>query len=172
MKRTQYGFAFLVLFALDLAGTMSSAMAGTWEELMTQGKLAADLGDHRTAEEAFAKLTADAATPEKVRAEALVRLGAIRGAMGKTQGSEAAFQKAMQSPGRDAQITRLLALALAGVAPDPTRWASQWSKVRLASRPGAAGPHPYIQWPGPGPRGVKAAFPSNDLVTFDLEDVW
>jgi hypothetical protein len=64
----------------------------------------------------------------------------------------------------------LLALALAGVVPDRTRWARQWSKVRLASRPGADS-RPSIQWPGPGPRDARQAFPAEDLVTFDLEDV-
>jgi hypothetical protein len=170
MKNTR--LAFLVLWsALGLADTASSATAGTPEELMTKGKLAADLGDRRGAEQAFAKLAADAATPESARAEALVRLGVVQRALGKAQASAATFQKAMQSPGRGAQVTRLLTLALAGVVPDRTRWASEWPKVRLASRSGAAGPHPSIAWPGAGVHGVREALPATDPVTFDLEDV-
>jgi hypothetical protein len=77
----------------------------------------------------------------------------------------------MQSPGRDAQVTRLLTLAVAGVVPDGKRWASAWPKVRLATGSGAADAHPSIQWPGPGPQGVQEALPARDPVSFDLEDV-
>jgi len=75
----------------------------------------------------------------------------------------------MQSPGRDAQVTRLLALALAGVAPDRTRWASEWPKVRLVTRSGSPD-SPSIRWPGRGPEGLREVFPARDPVTFDLED--
>jgi len=95
----------------------------------------------------------------------------VQRSLGKIQASAAAFQKAMQSPGRDAQVTRLLTLALAGVAPDRSRWASQWRKVRLASPSGATDPRPVIQWPDPGPQGVREALPARDPVSFDLEDV-
>jgi len=171
MKKTQCALWLVVCSALAVAGSTPAARAGTWEERMTQGKLAADLGDRRTAEELFSGLTADAATPEGVRAEALVRLGVVQRAMGKTAASTAAFQKAMQSAGRDVQVTRLLVLALTGVAPDRTRWATQWSTVQLVSKSGATDPHPSIQWPGPGPQGVRSAFANVDPVTFDLEDV-
>jgi hypothetical protein len=170
MKNTLSALPLVLLSALEVAGTAPSAMAGTPEELMTKGKLAADLGDQHGAEQAFAKLAVDAATPESVRAEALVRLGVVQRALGKTRASAAAFQKAMQSPARDAQVTRLLTLALAGVVPDRTRWASEWPKVRLAT--GAGSPaHPSIVWPGAGTRGVREAIPAKDPVTFDLEDV-
>ena len=162
---------FALWSALGVGGGSPSAIAGTAEELMTKGKLAADLGDQHGAEQAFAALAADAATPESVRAEALVRLGVVRRALGKTDASAPAFRKAMQSPGRDEHVTRLLALALAGVVPDRARWASEWSRVRLASRSGAADAHPSIQWPGPRPQGVREAFPARDPVSFDLEDV-
>src|SRR5205814_1393972 len=125
----------------------------------------------RAAEQAFASVAADASTPEGLRAEALVRLGVVQRALGKKQASAATFERAMQSPARNAEVTRLLALALAGVAPDRRRWATQWSKVGLASASGASGPGTTIRWPGPGPQGVREAFPAQDLVTFDLEDV-
>jgi hypothetical protein len=171
MKNTQSALLFTLSSALAVAGGSPLASAGTAEELMTKGKLAADLGDQRGAEQAFARLAADAATPESARAEALVRLAVVQRALGKAQASAATFQKAMQSPGRDAQVTRLLTLALAGVAPDRRRWASQWPKVRLVSLSGASDPRPVIQWPDPGPQGVRAALPARDPVTFDLEDV-
>jgi len=170
MKNTR--FAFLVAWsALGLAATAPSAMAGLPDDLMTQGKLAADLGDQRAAEQTFAKLAADAATPESARAEALVRLAVVQRALGKAQSSAAMFQKAMQSPGRGAQVTRLLTLALAGVVPDRTRWAGEWPKVRLAARSGSPESHPTVVWPGPGPQGVREAIPAKDPVTFDLEEV-
>lgn len=161
-----------VVLGAILAGAVptASATAEGPEQLMTQGKLAADLGDRPAAEQAFAKLAAAAAIPETARAEALVRLGVVRRALGKTEASTAAFRKAMQSPGRDAEVTRLLALAVAGVVPDHTRWVSQWPKVRLVTRPGSDA-HPSIQWPGPGPQGVRDAFPWRDPVTLDLENV-
>jgi hypothetical protein len=155
--------ATLVAFA-TLTATI--APAAPVEERLTQGKLAADLGDHAAAEKAFASVSADDAAPAPSRAEALVRLGIIQRTLDKTEASAATFQKAVQSPGRDAAVTRLLALALAGVAPDPKRWEKDWSKVRFAVRAGA----PAIEWPGPALKGVREAFPS-DLVTFDLEDV-
>ena len=170
MKSTRS--ALLVLLSgLELAATAASAMTGTHQELMTKGKLAADLGDQRGAEQAFAQLAADAATPESARAEALVRLGVVQRALGKAQASAATFQKAMQSPGRGAQVTRLLALAVAGVVPDRTRWASEWPKVRLASRSGAGGAHPSIAWPGVASHRLQDAIPARDPVTLDLEDV-
>jgi hypothetical protein len=171
MTNTLTALTLVLLSALEVAGTAPSAMAGTPEELMTKGKLSADLGDPRGAEQAFVKLATDAATPESTRAEALVRLAVVQRALGKAQASAATFQKAMQSPGRGAQVTRLLTLALAGVAPDRTRWASEWPKVRLATRSGSPDSHPSIVWPGPGPQAVREAFRINDPVTFDLEDV-
>jgi len=161
----------VLVSALEVAGTAPSAMASTPEELMTKGKVAADLGDQHGAEEAFAKLAVDAATPDSVRAEALVRLAVVQRALGKAQASAATFQKAMQSPGRGAQVTRLLTLALAGVVPDRTRWANEWPKVRLVSPSGADDPKPSIAWPGAARHGVREAIPAKDPVTFDLEDV-
>jgi hypothetical protein len=171
MKKTPSALLFALLSGVGVPGGSPFAIAGTAEELMTKGKLAADLGDPLGAEQAFTKVVADAGTPESARAEALVRLGVVQRALGKTRASAAAFHKAMRSPGRDAQVTRLLALGLAGVAPDRTRWATQWPKVRLASVSETGGLRPVIQWPGPGPQGVREAFPWRNPVTFALEDV-
>jgi hypothetical protein len=171
MKKTRWAPAVWLLSAVALAGRMPPAMAETAEGRMTRGKLAADLGDPRAAEQLFADVVADAAVPASARAEALVRLGVVQRSLGKREASAVAFQRAMQSPARDANITRLVTLAIAGVAPDAERWASQWPKVRLASPSAAANPQPSIRWPGPGPQGVREAFPATQPVTFDLEDV-
>jgi hypothetical protein len=138
---------------------------------MTQGMLAVDLGDLGAAEKVFANLVADPGTSERTRAEAQVRLGVVQRALGKTQASATAFHRAIESPARDAEVTRLLALALAGVAPDQRIWAREWPKLRFTSQSGPAGPRPSIRWPGAPPQGVRAAFPAADPVTFDLEDV-
>jgi hypothetical protein len=165
------GVLFALALALTLAAHAASARAEATEERMTRGKLAADLGDSGVAEQLFANVAADAAVPATARAEALVRLGVVQRSLGKTEASAAAFQKAMQSPARDAQVTALITLALAGVVPDPARWAREWPNVRLVTQSGAAGSIPSIQWPGPAPEGVRKAFPARDPVTFDLETV-
>jgi hypothetical protein len=170
MKRTRRDLVVL-LSALAALGSAPSTRAMTWQKLMTQGKLAADLGDRRSAEHLFADLAADAEAPENVRAEAQVRLGVVERALGKTQASATAFQRAITSQARDSEVTRLLALALAGVAPDRTIWATDWPKLRFTARSGAAGPYPSIQWPRAAPEGVREAFPASEPVTFDLEDV-
>lgn len=171
MKKMRCDLPLVLLSALAALGGVQSTLAATWDNRMTQAKLAADLGDHGNAEQLFADLAADGVAPEPVRAEALVRLGVVQRTAGNTQASGATFRRAMQSPGRDAQVTRLLALALSGVALDRKRWATQWPKVRLASRSGLGGSRPSIAWPGPGPQGVREAFTADDPVTFDLEDV-
>lgn len=170
MKNTRRDL-LLLLLSLATLGSAPSAMAATWEKLLTQGKLAADLGDRPSAERLFADLAADAAAPDNVRAEAQVRLGVVERALGKTQASATAFQRAIASQARDSGVTRLLALALAGVAPDRAIWATDWPKVRFTARSGAAGAHPSILWPGAPPQGVREAFPATDPVTFDLENV-
>src|SRR5438552_16194538 len=171
MKQMPGTLPSVLLAAIAVTSGAPSAMAAAPSELMTKGKLAADLGDQLGAEQAFSKLAADAATPESARAEALVRLAVVQRALGKAQASAGTFQKAMQSPGRDAQVTRLMTLALAGVVPDRARWASEWPKLRLATRSGSPAPHPFIVWPGPRPEGVREKIPARDPVTFDLEDV-
>jgi hypothetical protein len=157
--------------ALALAGSVPSARAETAEARMTRGKLAVDLGDTRAAEELFSQVAADGAVSERARAEALVRLGVVQRTLGKTRASTTAFERAMQSPGRDAQVTGLLTLALAGVVPESARWAREWSDVRLVPQSSAAASSLSVQWPAPGPEGVRKAFPATDVVTFDLENV-
>src|SRR5262245_58552436 len=96
----------LVPLAL-LAGLVLPAplRAGGPMETMTRGKLVAELGDQQGAERAFAVVAADRGAPPAVRAEALVRLGVAERAQGKARESAQSFLKAMESPGRDAQVT-------------------------------------------------------------------
>jgi len=138
---------------------------------MTQGKLAMDLGDLAAAERVFAGLAADPVASAHMRAEAQVRLGVVQRALGKASASAASFQGAIESPARDAEVTRLLALALAGVAPDRRSWATEWPRVRFTAPTGPAGRSPSIRWPGVPPPDVQALFPGSGPVTIDLEDV-
>jgi hypothetical protein len=170
MRKVRRVLAVGLLLGLTLAGRMAAAAGEAAEARMTRGKLAADLGDARAAEQLFAGVAADDGVPARARAEAFVRLGVVQRSLGKTQASAAAFDAAMRSSARDAEVTRLVALAIAGVAPDRERWANQWPKVKLASQSGGANSPPSIQWPAPRPRGVREIFPG-PRATFDLEDV-
>jgi hypothetical protein len=138
------------------------------EELMTRGKIAADLGDQTAAAKAFSAVAQDPKTVAGERAEALVRLGAVLRAQNQSEASAATFQKALESPGRDARSTRLLALAVTGVAPAGERLNAAWPKVRLA----VAASHSdlTLHWPGDGPVGVRQALPEREPVTMDLDD--
>jgi hypothetical protein len=98
-------------------------------------------------------------------------LGVVQRQMGKTQASTEAFRKAMRSPGRDAEITRLVALALNGVVPDQQRVSEQWPKAQLVARAEGGEAQPFVKWPGVHPQGVRKALPARDPVTFDLDDV-
>jgi hypothetical protein len=174
MTKTRQAPAAWLLLVLILVASMPSPAAEaaeTAEARMTRGKLAADLGDPRTAAQLFADVAADAAVSANARAEALVRLGVVQRTLGKTQASAEAFEAAMQSRARDAEVTRLVTLAIAGVAPDRTRWATQWGEVKLASPSASAKAQPAIVWPGPGPEGVRQAFPAAEPVTLALDDV-
>ena len=171
MRKVRRVLGVGLLLELTLAGQRPAAAAEAAEARMTRGKLAADLGDARAAEQLFAGVAADAEVPASARAEALVRLGVVQRSLGKTQASAAAFEAAMQSSARDAEVTRLVALAIAGVAPDRARWASQWRQIKIASPSGIEKAQPAIVWPGPAPRGVRQALPATERVTLDLDDV-
>jgi hypothetical protein len=170
MRTARRALCLLALLAGVAAGeasTFEAAASGS----MTQGKLAVDLGDLAAAEKLFASAASEAAAAERERAEALVRLGAVRRALGKTLEGASAFQGAIDSPARDSEVTRLLALALAGVAPDRRSWEALWPRVRFTSQSSPARRQPVIRWPGVPPADVKALFPSSDPVTLDVEDV-
>ena len=171
MRKVRRVLGVGLLLELTLAGQRPAAAAEAAEARMTRGKLAADLGDARAAEQLFAGVAADAGVPASARAEALVRLGVVQRSLGKTQASAAAFEAAMQSSARDAEVTRLVTLAIAGVAPDRARWASQWRQIKIASPSGIEKAQPAIVWPGPAPRGVRQALPATERVTLDLDDV-
>jgi hypothetical protein len=170
MRRTLHALFLLAVAAGGAAGT-GPAIEATPSDSMTQGKVAVDLGDLAAAEKVFAALASGTAASERGRAEAQVRLGVVQRALGKTQASAAAFQRAIDSRARDSEVTRLLALALAGVAPDRRTWATLWPRVRFTAQSRPAARQPSIHWPGVPPQDVRALFPATVPVTFDLEDV-
>src|SRR5260221_1674868 len=98
-----------LLVAVVLNIVAAPAHAGTAADGLAEGKLKADLGDYAAAERAFATLASDATATDRERAEAQVRLGVVERTLGKTRASTEAFQKAMANPGRDADVTRLVA---------------------------------------------------------------
>ena len=160
----------ILLVLAGAAASMPFAVTAQPSDSMTRGKLAVDLGDLASAEKIFADLAGNPAASERARAEALVRLGVVRRAQGKAPASANAFRKAIESPAREAEVTRLLAVALGGVVPDRTVWAKEWRKVGFTI-PSGTGSAPTVEWPGPRPLGVREALKAQDLVTFDLEDV-
>jgi hypothetical protein len=166
-RRTLCLVALLAGVAAGEASTLEAAASGS----MTQGKLAVDLGDMAAAEKLFASVASEAAASERERAEALVRLGVVRRALGKTLEGASAFQGAIDSPARDSEVTRLLTLALAGVAPDRRSWEALWPRVRFTAQSSPARRQPVIRWPGVPPADVNALFPASDPVTLDVEDV-
>ena len=170
MTTTRRALCLLTLVVGVAAGEASTTDAVA-SASMTQGKLAVDLGDLAAAEKLFASAASEAAASEREHAEALVRLGVVRRALGKTQESATAFQGAIDSSARDSEVTRLLALALAGVAPDRRSWATLWPRVRFTALSSPARRQPAIRWPGVPPADLKALFPASDSVTLDVEDV-
>jgi hypothetical protein len=149
--------------ALSVPGATSDSDA-----VMTRAKLAVDLGDRVDAERALESLAGDASVPDGTRAEAYVRLAILQRAAGKSEASLTSFRKAMESPGRDADVTRMIALAIGGIVPEGRRWAEHWSEMQLRAEVGADG-QPSIEWPrAPGDHRTLGAV---DPVTLDVESM-
>ena len=81
--------------------------------LMTQGKLAVDLGDYEAASEAFSSVVGDESAPDALRWEALVRLGLARLAAGDFQGGADAFKNVTADYSDDPDAIRFLISAVA-----------------------------------------------------------
>ena len=134
--------------SLALSPPPGVAQIETPSDLMTRGRLEADLGHYESAAKDFETVAADASLPPALRWEALVRLGMARRETGDHQGSVAAFQRVMADHGGDSQAVRFLAQAVGGVVPDDQRWAGIWKDVALVVDeldPGR--PVPRIAWP-------------------------
>jgi hypothetical protein len=85
--------------------------------VMTQAKLQAELGNHRSAAEAFASIAKDATAPATLRGEALVRLGLASSAAGDVRASMDAFTEALALAGSDPKTMRFLTSAVARTVP-------------------------------------------------------
>ena len=85
--------------------------------MMTRGKLEADLGNYRASSEVFAAVASEEGAPEKLRWEALVRLGLSRSADGDHFGSSDAFREVATSYADDVEAIRFLTGAVASAVP-------------------------------------------------------
>src|SRR5690349_17124848 len=81
-------------------------------DLMAQGKTENDLGHAEVATKAFAAVADAADSTPALRAEALVRLGAVRRAAGDATGAALAFERVASAPDLDPDTKKLLVQAL------------------------------------------------------------
>jgi hypothetical protein len=88
-----------------------------WRRLMTEGKLAADLGKDDEASAAFRAIADDEAAPSPLRWEALVRLGLVRSAAGDPAASAEAFRTVLASYADDPQAMHFLTRVVASGVP-------------------------------------------------------
>jgi hypothetical protein len=158
--------AMLTLLLVSIGG--GAANAADPATLLTQGRLAADMGDRAAAAAAFEALADDSSAPATVRWEALVRLGLVRRDAGDAKGSVEAFQRAWKDYRQDKDAMALLVQAVGGALPSSDRWDAVWQKVVVkadAARPD----HPAmrVEWPGV-PAGLRRY--SGQGVTFAFED--
>ena len=129
-------------------GFVGAARADSLSELMTKGKVEADLGHADSAAAAFAAVARDPAAPASLRAEALVRLGAARREAGDAKGSVAAFESVMKEHAGDEAAIRLLIQAAGGALPGKERWTQAWRHVQLGiDVTEREHPTPWIRWP-------------------------
>lgn len=119
------------------------------DDVMTKGKLEADLGHDAAAIEAFETIARQANAPAPFRWEALVRLGVARRRSGDHEGSVDIFREVMRAYPNEPEAIRFLTLAISGVVPGPERWERIWKEIRLTvNRSDARHPVPNIVWPG------------------------
>jgi hypothetical protein len=156
-------------------GIRASLDAGAFADVMTRGKLEADLGNHATACAAFAALAAADGAPDALRWEALVREAVVRRRMGDPDGSVAAFEAVASRYAEDAEALRFLAEALTGVKPGREYWSHAWKDVRFERIATAAGPprlEPRFPSEAPGDTGPFTGEPiSVNLEDADLVDL-
>jgi hypothetical protein len=119
------------------------------EEQLTKAKVDADLGDYDAASFGLTDLVARTDLPMSLRAEALVRLGAVRQLLGDPKGSIEAFARALREHGNDESAVRLLIHGAGGVIPGPEPWRRMWPGVQLGvdvTEPER--PSVFVHWPG------------------------
>jgi hypothetical protein len=138
-------------------------------DLMAKGKLAADLGDHSAAAEAFTAVAQAPGASPRLRAEALVRLGSARQAAGDFKGALEAFDRAWQDHGRDRESLALLVQAAGGALPGKERWAAIWNRVIVTvDRSDPAKPRMRVIWPDVPPPAARARAAAD--MTIDFKD--
>lgn len=108
--------------------TASGDQSPSRPDLMTKGKLEADLGNHTKAADAFASIANDASVDAALRAEALVRLALARSAAGDTAGALEALEKVREHHSSDKNAVRFAIGALAAGVPGKV-WGSFRSEL-------------------------------------------
>jgi Secretin and TonB N terminus short domain len=146
----------------------TAAFAGDPTALMTQGKLAADTGDHAAAASAFEVVAEDTGAPASLRCEALIRLGLVRRDADDVKGSAEAFQRVWKDCRQDKEAVALLVQALGNAVPGGERWDAVWQQLSV-SVDGAGSDHPTLRvaWPG-APNGLRRYTGRN--ISLDLKD--
>lgn len=140
------GVGTLVLALLGTAGADTNAQSP--EEQLTKAKLDTDLGNYEEATRSLAELAASPGAPAPLRAEALVRLGAARQAMGDAKGSLESFGQALREHGDDEAAVRLLVHTVGGVVPGADRWAESWQRLQLGvDVTDPEQPRAFVRWP-------------------------
>lgn len=103
--------------ALLVCTSIQVAAGDDWHRLMTEGKLAADLGNHDQASAAFQAVADDQSAPPSLRWEALVRLGLVRSAAGEPEASAEAFRSVAADYADDAEAMHFLTRAVTSGLP-------------------------------------------------------
>jgi tetratricopeptide (TPR) repeat protein len=139
--------------------------------LIAAGKLEAELGRSENAVDLFAQAAAKPAATENQRGEALARLGVEKRAMGDVRGSAEAFEQAAKV--EDAEVRRLLTLAVAGVIPGQDRWKAIWSNVRLKiDKSDPDKPRPWIVWPQASQAALASYVGKPVSMTYQDIELW
>jgi tetratricopeptide (TPR) repeat protein len=160
----------IVAALLAVARAASADDPAELTDLMARGKLAADLGDHPAAVEAFAAVAQAPGASPALRAEARVRLGSARLAAGDHKGAVEAFDRAWRDHGRDREALALLVRAAGGALPGPDRWAAIWNRVIVTvDRSDPARPRMRVIWPDVPPYATGPIARPTDI-TLDFKD--
>lgn len=152
-----------VTFCLCVAGP---ALGQDARELLTEGKLEADMGNRSAAEAAFTAAAADEEGPAVLRAEALVRLGVLRRDAGDARGSIEAFERSFKEYGQDKDSLRLLVHAVAGSLPGQKRWDAIWQ--RIVVKVDHSAPAIHVEWPDVPP--AARTYTEGPPLSLDFKD--
>jgi len=148
------------------------------EDRMAKGKLEADLGHYERAAQEFMAIAQAVAAPSALRAEASVRLGAVRRAAGDYPGAIEAFEQVRKQATamHDGEMLKLLVQALGEALPGPERWQKIWADVAFGvDRSDPDRPALRVTWPGVPARTARTYAGHRIAVEFkdaDLNDVF